>query len=50
MTGIACRYLELGKVLQVSEISYTVSLLEVPVEVSAATVEFQCSFSVGYSD
>lgn len=29
MTCIACRYLELGKVLQVSETVYTISLLEV---------------------
>lgn len=50
MTDIACRYLELGEVLQVSSIVYTVLLLEVPENmiVLASNGEFQCSSSVGY--
>lgn len=52
MAGIGCKYLELGKLLQVSEISYTISLLEVAdnMIVSATNVKFECSFPVGYSD
>jgi len=52
MTRIAYRYPELENILQVSEIVYTISLLEEAgnMIVSATSGQFQCSFFMGYSD